>query len=104
LSNFADPEPVDASIHVQPKACGCRNPKLRCKRVILESKNSSFAIRILIADQEGEDDGLKDWDLSVFRYPQSEKLKSTTIIKTVQTLELEFADEDGKRRVSWKTI
>lgn len=59
---------------------------------------------MLIADQEGEDDGLKDWDLSVFRYPQPEKLNSTTIIKTAQTLELEFADEDGKRRVSWTTI
>ena len=87
---------VDASIHVNPKACKCRNPKLRCKRVILESKNPSFTTRVLSADQEG-DGGLESWDLSVFRYPRSEKWKQAIVNESVKTLELEFADVEGKR-------
>ena len=61
-------------------------------------------MRMLIAEQEEEDDGLKNWDLSVFRHPQSEKLRSTTTIKTVKTLELQFANEDGKHRASYTKI
>lgn len=52
-------------------------------------------IRFLSADQEG-DRGLESWDLSTFRYPQSpEKLRKATT-KMVETLELQFATENGK--------
>ena len=84
---------VDASIHVEPKSCGCRNPTRHCNRVILESKRY-FTIRMLIADQEG-DRGLESWDLSVFRFPRPEKWKNTTVNEKVKTLELQFTGEDG---------
>ena len=90
---------MDTSIHVEPKACGCRNPARECNRVILESKGN-FTIRFLIADQEG-DRGLESWDLSVFRFPRPEKWKNTTVNEKVKTLELQFTDEEGMCRQRW---
>ena len=47
------------------------------------------------ADQEGEQ-GLRSWDLSVFRYPRPEKFNKTTVKGRVKFLELAFTDEDRK--------
>ena len=96
---LVDVRPVDPSIYIEPRSCGCRNPKKHCNRIVFESKKP-FAIRSLTADQEG-DQGLDSWDLSVFRYPQpAEKLRKTSVNEKVKTLELQFSDEEGKRVAS----
>ena len=98
--NFdAKPEPVNASIHVEPRSCGCRTPARQCNRVILESKGN-FTTRMLIADQEG-DRGLENWDLSVFRFPRSDKWQNITVNEKVKTLELQFTGEEGMCRQTW---
>ena len=95
---LAKPKPVDASIHVEPSSCGCRNPHRQCNKVVLESKRH-FAIRIFSADEKG-DRGLESWDLSIFRSPRSEKWKSTIVNEEVSTLELQFVGENGMCRLN----
>ena len=63
--------------------------------VILESKKRNFTIRALNADQKG-DQGLNSWDLSIFRLPRSEKFQKAVKNEKVKTLELKFADVNGK--------
>ena len=62
--------------------------------MIITSK-TALPIRILHAEQEGPG-GLGSWDLSVFRYPRSEKFHKTSIREQVRRLELKFRDEDGR--------
>ena len=52
-------------------------------------------MRTLVADDKGND-GLKSWDLSVFRFPRSEKWKKAIANDKVTTLELEFSTVEGK--------
>ncbi|ERF70769.1 hypothetical protein EPUS_05121 [Endocarpon pusillum Z07020] len=81
---------LDPKIHINPTACKCRNERSGCKRVVIESKNPCFTMRVLTADQKG-DDGINSWDLSVFRYPRTEKWQQAIVNDRVKTLELEFA-------------
>lgn len=87
--------PVDPKIRINPTACKCRKEKSGCKRVVIESKNPCFTMRVLTADQKG-DDGINSWDLSVFRYPRSEKWQQAIVNERVKTLELEFATVEGE--------
>ena len=85
---------VDMNIFVNSTACNCRNPKLLCDRVILESKDRNFTVRALSADREG-DQGLGSWDLSTFRLPRSDKFEKAVRNENVKTLELKFTDFRG---------
>lgn len=96
---FADNPPVNADIYVNASACGCRNPKLQCERVIIESRGKNFTVRMLISDEEG-DPGLGKWDLSTFRMPRSEKFQKAARNEKVKTLELKFSDPDGKLKTN----
>lgn len=92
---FANYRPVDPNIYINVRSCGCRNPKLRCDRVILESKERNFVIRTFSADKDG-DQGLNNWDLSALRLPRSEKFRNAVVNEKVKTLELKFQDVDGR--------
>ena len=86
---------MDANVYINRSACGCRNPGLRCDRVVLESKKTDFTVRTLSAEKKG-DQGLDSWDLSAFRLPRTEKFLKAAKNEKVKTLELKFADVNGK--------
>lgn len=86
---------MDASIKVDPALCSCRRPSRRCNRVIFTASRRPFTVRVLRADQEGNQ-GLDSWDLSVFRLPRPQKLQKAIANEKVKYLELQFGDEAGK--------
>ncbi len=65
----------------------------------LPIENPCFTMRVLTADEKG-DDGINSWDLSIFRYPRSQKCQQAIVNDQVKTLELESATVGGEEKLS----
>ncbi|KAL9101753.1 MAG: hypothetical protein Q9163_003029 [Psora crenata] len=87
---------LSIGVFVNPESCDCRkNSKRECRRVVIESKQKTFIVRRLYAQQQSGK-GLYTWDLAKFRYPRHPEYGSVEVLPKVKYITLTFQSVSEK--------